>query len=161
MAVWWVDMSVMTSRGLIDVAATPSQVFATICEFADPPPMSRVVPPAGVLGSGAVYEVRSRALGRRFTHVFAVRQWMPPTSVEFQSIGRPQFAFSAAYALTHLEGATRVDLTLTVTSRGLWRLTRPLVARLLDPITRDALERLRRCAEAREASLVPHGPASA
>ena len=30
MAVWWVDMSVMTSRGLIDVAATPSQVFATI-----------------------------------------------------------------------------------------------------------------------------------
>ena len=73
---------------------------------------------------------------------------MPPTSVEFHSIGRPQFVFSIAYRLTHVEGATRVDLTLSVTPRGLWRLTHPLVRRLLDPITRDSLERLRRCVEA-------------
>lgn len=149
-------MSVMRSRGLIDIAATPSEVFETICEFADPPPMSRVVMPLGLLGSGAVYEVRSRALGRRFTHVLAIRQWMPPTSIEFHSIGRPQFACSVAYMLSHVESATRVDLTLTVTPRGPWRLTRPLVGRLLDPITRDSLKRLRHCAEARHASHLPN-----
>jgi hypothetical protein len=143
-----VDTSAMTSKGLIEVAATPHDVFEAICEFADPPPFSRILPPRGPLGSGAIYEVRSRAFGRRFTHVFAVHQWMPPTGVEFRSLGRPQFAFSAAYIVTATEGPTRVEFVLTVTPRGMWRATSPLVRRRLDRITRDALERLRSRSEA-------------
>jgi hypothetical protein len=143
-----VDTFAMTSKGLIDVAATPDDVFEVICAFADPPPFSRILPPSGQLGSGAIYEVRSRAFGRRFTHVFAVHQWMPPTGVEFRSLGRPQFAFSAAYTVTATEGPTRVEFALTVTPRGMWRVVGPLVRRRLDRITRDTLERLQSRSEA-------------
>jgi hypothetical protein len=134
-------MNMMTSRGAIEVTSPPSEVFDTICDFADPPPISTVYVPE-TLGPGAVYEVHTRALGRRFTHVFAVHRWTPPVGVEFRSFGKPQFAFSAAYELTPVAGATRVELTLTVTPRGLWRLTGPLARRVLDQATRDALERL-------------------
>jgi Polyketide cyclase / dehydrase and lipid transport len=142
----------MTSRGIIEVTAAPSEVFELICDFADPPPLSTIHAPEGAVGPGAVYEVRTRALGRRFTHVFAVHRWTPPAGVEFRSFGRPQFAFSVAYQLTPVAGVTRVELTLTVTPRGLWRLTGPLVRRILDQTTDDALERLRHRSEATPAA---------
>ncbi len=137
----------MTSRGMIDITAAPSEVFDLICDFADPPPCSTIHAPDGELGPGAVYEVHTRALGWRFTHVFAVHRWAPPAGVEFRSFGKPQSAFSVAYQLTPAAGVTRVELTLTVTPRGVWRLTGPLVRRILDQTAHDALERLRHHSE--------------
>jgi hypothetical protein len=138
----------MTSRTRsITIAAQPEHVFAILAAFADPPPFATITRTSQNDGCGAVYEVRGRAYGARFRHLFMIDTYTPPRTLTFSSVGRHGVWWRVAYLLEPHTTGTTLTAAITVQTHGTWRILQPILGHTLNKATHDALTRARTHAE--------------
>lgn len=125
-----------------------------LAAFVDPPRNASIERLSESNGMGAVYQVRGRAFGVRFEHVFLVDVYAPPRSLGFSSVGQGRTWFRVSYEIEQLDAASRVTVTIGVEAKGWWRLTHPLLGGAMQRAAADAVASAKTTAERTPAGMV-------